>query len=161
MSDRQYVLITGCTDGGIGSAFAQSFHRRGFYVFATARLVEKMTLLKSLENVTLLPLDVTSSSGIQETLDIVTKITGGKLHYLINNSGVSYVMPGLDTDIEEARKMFDVNLWGALAMIQAFHPLVSAAKGCVINMGSITGLLNTPWWSKSNPSNFCLYCPGI
>lgn len=124
-----------------------SFHRRGFHVIATARSVEKMSDLKSLKNVTLLCLDVTSSKSIQTALEEVTKITEGSLHYLVNNSGVSYVMPTLDTDIEEARKMFDVNLWGVLAMTQAFHELLCKAKGCVVNMGSITGFLNTPYWS--------------
>lgn len=148
MSNPQFVLITGCTDGGIGSAFALAFHRRGFHVFATARSVEKMSRLQDLEKMTLLPLDVTSTISIQATLDNVTKIAEGKLHYLINNSGVSYVRPMLDTDIEEARQMFDVNLWGVLAMTQAFFPLLRNAKGCVVNMGSITGVLNTPYWSK-------------
>lgn len=157
MPDPQFVLITGCTNGGIGAAFARSFHRRGFHIFATARSVKNMSELKSLERVTLLPLDVTSSSSIQAAVDQITNITGGKLHYLVNNSGVSYVMPTLDTDIDEARKMFDVNLWGVLAMTQAFFPLIRDAKGCIMNMGSITGVLNTPWWSEfSSPVLYCL-----
>ncbi|KIA75669.1 oxidoreductase [Aspergillus ustus] len=147
MSDPQFVLITGCTDGGIGAAFARSFYRRGFHVFGTARSIEKMSQLKSIERITLLPLDVTSSSSIQAAVEQITPITGGKLHYLVNNSGVSYVMPALDTDVDEARKMFDVNLLGVLAITQAFFPLVRESRGCIMNMGSITGVLNAPWGS--------------
>ncbi|KAB8206624.1 hypothetical protein BDV34DRAFT_193607 [Aspergillus parasiticus] len=57
MPDPDFVLITGCTDSGIGSAFALSFYRRGYHVFAIARSVDKMSQLKLLDRVTLLPLD--------------------------------------------------------------------------------------------------------
>ncbi|KAJ5371337.1 Short-chain dehydrogenase/reductase SDR [Penicillium cataractarum] len=147
MSAPQYVLITGCSDGGIGASLALAFQRRGFHVIATARSVKRMSTLESVANVTLLPLDVTSPTSMQDALKKTVTVTGGKLHYLVNNSGVSYVMPTLDTSIEEAKKMFDVNLWGVLAMTQAFNPLLIKAQGCVVNIASMTAYLNAPYWS--------------
>lgn len=75
----------------------------------------------------------------------VTKITDGKLDYLINNSGQSCVRPALDTDLKQARKLFDVNFWGAVDVIHAFSPLISEAQGSIVNISSIAGVLNVPW----------------
>ena len=142
------VLITGCSINGIGSALALAFQNQGFQVFATARTPAKMSHLENLNNVTLLPLDVTSASSIAAAAAIVREKTGGKLDILINNSGARYVVPALDADIEAAKKMFDVNLWGALAVTQAFAPLVIAAKGSVINISSVAAVLNMPWMGQ-------------
>ncbi|KAF7586333.1 hypothetical protein BBP40_009061 [Aspergillus hancockii] len=143
----QSVLITGCSAGGIGSALAETFHERGLYVFATARSKSKMTHLEKLPNLTLLELDVTSPESIAAAVAAVTAKTGGKLDYLVNNSGQSLVKPVLDTDINEAKKLFDVNVWGVVAMTQAFAPLVIAAKGGVVNLASLAAYFRGPWLS--------------
>lgn len=54
-------------------------------------------------------------------------------------------MPTVDINIEDAKEMFDTNLWGALAMIQAFAPLIVAAKGTFVNITSVAGHLNVPF----------------
>jgi len=79
------VLITGCSAGGLGSAIAVAFQKRGIHVFATARDVSKMKHLSGIENITLLPLDVTSPTSIAEAAEFVKKseIGGGKLKYLV------------------------------------------------------------------------------
>jgi NADP-dependent 3-hydroxy acid dehydrogenase YdfG len=141
------VLITGCSAGGIGSALAESFEKRGIHVFATARTLSKMSHLENRPNVTLLELDVTSPSSIAAALEFV-KTKTGTLDYLVNNSGQAMVMPVLDTNLEEAKKMFDVNLWGVFAMTQAFAPLVIASKGSLVNICSIAGYLNSPWMGE-------------
>ena len=140
-----YVLVTGSSAGGIGAALCHEFQRRGLHVFATARTPSKVGDLQKLPNVTALALDVTSSSSITEAFKVVESKTGGRLKYLINNSGMQYVMPTLDIDLEEAKRMYDVNLWGVLAMIQAFAPLVIAAKGSIVNIASIAGYLYAPY----------------
>jgi NADP-dependent 3-hydroxy acid dehydrogenase YdfG len=65
------VLITGCSVGGIGSALALEFHRRGLHVFATARSLDKLAHLANLDCVTLLQLDVTSQAS-QELTPLVS-----------------------------------------------------------------------------------------
>lgn len=148
MATAKSVLITGCSAGGSGSALAEAFQKRGLHVFATARTLSKMSHLKDLPNVTLLELDITISQSITAALDAVKAQTNGKLDYLVNNAGQSMVMPALDTDIEEAKKLFDVNFWGVLTTTRAFAPLVIAAKGTIVNICSISGYLNAPWMSK-------------
>lgn len=141
------VLIIGCSNGGIGSSLAVSFQKRGLHVFATARSLSKMSHLADLPKVTLLSLDVTSFSSITEAVHAVATQTGGTLDYLVNNAGVNYISPTLDVDIGKAKAMFDVNFWGVLSCIKAFAPLLIAAKGTVINIGSILSLLNLPYSS--------------
>ncbi|OQD72945.1 hypothetical protein PENDEC_c018G06803 [Penicillium decumbens] len=139
ISPKGSVLITGCSDGGIGSGLALVFQERGYHVFATARNLDKTSALKDLPNVTLLKLDVTDASHIQPVKDAVSAHTGGTLSYLINNAGRNHFMPLLDEDINAAKMIFETNVWGPLAITQAFAPLLIKAKGTLVNITSIAG----------------------
>ncbi|KAI1609492.1 oxidoreductase [Exophiala viscosa] len=142
------VLITGCSAGGIGHTLAMEFQRRGLTVFATARSTSKMSGLEKLPNTTLLSLDVTSPTSIAEAVERIKAQTGGKLDYLVNNSGRNIMIPALDADIDDAKEMFDVNFWGILRMVQGFAPLLIEAKGTIVNIGSIVAYLHKPFTSK-------------
>lgn len=144
----QSVLITGCSAGGIGHALALAFQERGLTVFATARSPSKMKDLGSLPNVHLLALDVVSPDSVAAAAKQVEVKTGGRLDYLVNNAGAQYAMPVLDLDIGKAVDLFEVNYWGAVRMVQAFSPMLIAAKGTILNVGSAAGLLNLPLQSK-------------
>ncbi len=117
---EKHVLVNGCSEGGIGAALVVCFQKHGLHVFATARKPSKMANLENLPNVTLLELDVTNPSSISDAVEVVKQSTGGKLDCLCNNAGSLIMMPALDTNIAEARKMFEVNLWGVFATTQAF-----------------------------------------
>lgn len=143
------VLITGASAGGIGSALALSFQKRGFHFFATARSLSKIAHLASLSNVTALKLEVTSADSIAQAVEgvraKVAELGCTGLDVLVNNSGVGYVMPLLDIDLEESKKLFDVNFWGVLAVTQAFASLLIDAKGSVVNISSLAGEIYTPY----------------
>lgn len=147
------ALITGASAGGIGAALALEFQRRGVHVFATARSISKVAYLKDVPNVTVFTLDVTDPSSVAEAVRTVratvAKTNGNGLDILVNNSGRGYVSPLLDADLEEGKRMFDVNFWAVLAVTQAFAPLLIEAKGSVVNISSISSCLNDPyrgWW---------------
>ena len=80
------VLITGCSEGGIGDALAKEFHRKGHRVFATARNLAKVQHLKKL-GLEILPLDVVNATSITQAVESVHALTGGTLDILVNNSG--------------------------------------------------------------------------
>lgn len=145
MSTQKSILITGCSDGGIGSGLALAFQKRGLHVFATARDTSKMGKLKELGGVTLLELDTTKPSHISSAVEAVKQETGGVLDYLVNNAARNHFMPILDLNLEEAKELFDNNLWATIAVTQAFAPLVIAAKGNIANITSISGHLNVPF----------------
>lgn len=146
---KKSVLITGCSTGGIGWAMAKIFHGRGFHVFATARDPAKVGDLSDLSDVEILELDVTIPQTISQCRDAVAKRTGGKLDVLVNNAGVDLQSPLLDVDIAEAKSLWDVNVWGPLAMVQAFAPLLIQAKGVISNQSSIDAVLNMAWAGES------------
>jgi 1-acylglycerone phosphate reductase len=148
MAPKSTVFITGCSDGGIGSALAHSFYSLGFHVFASARDVSKMASLKNFPTVTLVSLDVTSPSDIKAAVEFATKETGGTLDFLISNAGLGHFSPILDEDIEKAKEIFEVNVWGPMALTKAFAPLVMRAKGSIVYVTSIGGYSNTPWMGR-------------
>ncbi|PWY81762.1 NAD(P)-binding protein [Aspergillus sclerotioniger CBS 115572] len=139
------VLITGCSPGGIGSALAETFHARNHHVIATARSISKLSHLSHHPNMTLLQLDVTSPADISAAVEAVTSLTGRMLNYLINNSGVPLTLPALDTPLQKAKDLFDVNFWGVVAMTQSFSPLLIKAKGTIVNICSLGGVMAVPW----------------
>ncbi|KAF4538166.1 Short-chain dehydrogenase/reductase SDR [Lasiodiplodia theobromae] len=146
MSSPKTVLITGCSDGGIGPALAKEFQSRGCHVFATARNPAKMESLRDVPNVTLLPLDVSSPESISAAVAAISAQTGGTLDYLINNAGALYVTPVLDFDMQKAKALFDVNVWGVAAVTQAFSPLLISTKGCVVNISSLASIMYAPYY---------------
>lgn len=85
-------------------------------------------------------LDVTKADSIAAAVERIRDITQGKLDFLFNNAGYGYMMPLMDADLEAVRRNFDVNVFGVLAVTQAFFPLLKAARGTVVNQSSISGL---------------------
>ncbi|KAH7420240.1 short-chain dehydrogenase/reductase [Cadophora sp. MPI-SDFR-AT-0126] len=160
-TSRKSVLITGCSAGGIGAGLAEVFHEKGYHVFATLRNPAKLPeSLSEAPNVAVLTLDVLSSSSIAAAVDSVTKITGGKLDVLLNNSGVGFSAPALNTPIEKAKKTFDLNFWAPMAMLQAFAPLLIEAKGCLVNNASANAFVHMPFLSTYNASKAALATAG-
>ncbi|KAI9035897.1 SDR family oxidoreductase [Aspergillus affinis] len=152
---QKTILITGCSEGGIGDALAKSFHKRGFRVFASARNLAKVEHLKYM-GLDILQLDVTDEVSIRQAVLTVKAATGGHLDFLVNNSGAGKLsskrMPLLDSDMSVAKKMFDVNVFAVVAVTQAFAPLLIASKGTIINIGSVLGKMPFPWQGLYNAS---------
>ncbi|KAI3392266.1 hypothetical protein diail_5930 [Diaporthe ilicicola] len=145
MSTSKSILVTGCSAEGIGAALALVLAQKGHHVFVTARNVDKVPVtLKDLENVTVLTLDVTDTTSITAAARAV-KESGRGLDVLVNNAGVGYVLPVLDVDINAAQRLFDVNLWGPLRMIQVFADLLIASRGRIVNISSSASVVNSPW----------------
>jgi 1-acylglycerone phosphate reductase len=134
-------LITGCSEGGVGDALVVAFKNNGYHVFATARNTSKIPQsLHGDDNVSIIALEVTDSSSILAASEIVRNQTDGSLDVLINNAGAGMNMPALDTNFAEAKKLFDLNLFAALEMVQVFSPMLVKAGGCVVNNASVGGL---------------------
>ncbi|MCJ1311574.1 hypothetical protein MMC25_005247 [Agyrium rufum] len=123
-----------------------SYQKRGYHVFATARSPSKIEHFASVPNVTCLALDVESSASIKAAVEIVKEEVGSNgLNVLVNNSGRSYPVATLDADLDVARSLFEVNFWGLVTMTEACAPLLIAAKGAIVNIGSVAGELNSPF----------------
>ncbi|KAI8140278.1 hypothetical protein BJV82DRAFT_623411 [Fennellomyces sp. T-0311] len=139
---QKVVLITGCTDGGIGYSLSEEFVKRGFKVYATARRVESMESLQGCEK---LALDISDDASIESTVQKVID-DAGHIDILINNAGAPGVGALLDIDMAEARKCVEVNCFGTLAMCRAVAPhMIRRGSGKIANVGSIVGYASTPW----------------
>lgn len=146
-SIKKTVLVTGCSQGSLGSALALAFTHHGFHVFATLRDPSKLDRsLQNHDDIEVSSLDVTNSSSISACAASVKEKTGDRgLDVLVNNAGAMFVMPLLDTNIEKAKQLYDVNVWGLLAVTQAFAPMLVRAKGVILNIASIAGAVRMAW----------------
>jgi len=148
-TSRKTVLITGCSAGGIGGGLAEVFLEKGYFVFAGLRTPSKASpILSQSKNVKIVILDVLSSDSIAAAAELVSKETGGKLDVLVNNSGGGIIAPALDTSMEEAKEIFDLNFWAPVAMVKAFAPLLIQAKGCIVNNTSANSQVPMPFMSE-------------
>ncbi|KAJ5108873.1 short-chain dehydrogenases/reductase [Penicillium angulare] len=142
---QKTVLVTGCSAGGLGEAMAKVYHEKGFRVFAAVRNTAKVGYLSEIKGIEIVKLDVTSVESIRECATTIGKNTGGSLDILVNNAGLSTVFPLLDTSIEEAKKVFDTNVWALVAMAQAFAPLLIKSKGTICNVSSVSSEMVFAW----------------
>jgi len=143
-SRKSTVLITGCSDGGLGSALAMAFHERGLRVLATARNPSKMASVKA-KGIECLTLDVLSDTSIKACVEEVIEMTGGSLDILLNNAGGGYQMPVSDLDLNRLRDLFDLNVFSYITVTNAFLPLIIKSRGKIINNTSLASLLAVPW----------------
>jgi NAD(P)-dependent dehydrogenase (short-subunit alcohol dehydrogenase family) len=145
MGYSKWALVTGVSAGGMGEGHVNALLERGINVVATAIDIKLLANLQVRTNtngaaVVRLQLDVTSPESIASVVEEVKQKTDGRLDFLFNNAGYGYYMPLLDVDLDKARKQYEVNVWGVLAMTQAFFPLLRAARGTVVNQSSMAGV---------------------
>jgi 1-acylglycerone phosphate reductase len=140
------VLITGCSDGGLGAALAIALHQAGLHVYATARNPSKLSQVRA-HGIETMVLDVLSSDSIAA---VAAKVQ--RLDILVNNAGGLYSMPISDMSLARAKELFDLNVWSYLEVTQAFLPLLVKSKGMVINQTSTAGLLPLGFQSTYNAS---------
>jgi NAD(P)-dependent dehydrogenase (short-subunit alcohol dehydrogenase family) len=139
---KKAVLVTGASSG-IGRRVTELLASEGYFVYAGARSQQDLDALDALENVEAVRLDVTVQDEIDAAVATVRK--GGRgLYGLVNNAGVFTGGPLIETDIGELQWLFDVNVYGVYRVTQAFAPLIIDAKGRIINISSISGVLDWP-----------------
>ena len=141
------ILISGCSSG-IGAALAAELHRRGNRVYATARRPETLAPLAAM-GMRSHALDVNDDASIAAVMATI-EADGGYLDMLINNAGFSQVGAVLDLAREDLRKQYETNVISPVAMTRAALPLLRAARAVrgravVVNVGSIVGILTTPF----------------
>lgn len=152
------VLVTGASTG-IGAACALGLDRLGFRVFAGVRRAADGAALQRQASplFTAVAIDVTDAASIAGAARTVAAVVGDAgLAGLVNNAGI--VMPGpLEfLPIPELRRQFEVNVIGQIAVTQALLPLLRTARGRIVNMGSIGGIMATPFVGAYGASKFAL-----
>jgi NADP-dependent 3-hydroxy acid dehydrogenase YdfG len=135
------ALVTGASSG-IGEAAARELAAAGFTVYGTSR---KAAAGEEREGIAFLPLDVTDddsvAAAVREVLD-----RSGRIDVLVNNAGLGLAGAAEESSIEQARALFETNLFGAIRMTRAVLPQMrEQGSGRVINVSSVQGLVPAPF----------------
>ncbi len=152
------VLVTGASSG-IGLATAKLLSQRGFRVVAGLRNASHPAARQALENrgIEIVQLDATCAADITALaaqLEIALEDRG--LAGLINNAGIALAGPLEQTPIGALNRLFEVNLVGTVAVTQAMLPLLRRARGRILNVGSVTGMVARPFLGAYGASKAAL-----
>src|SRR5580700_9248365 len=142
---QKSALITGATDG-LGRATALLLAECGYRVFAAGRSTEKRAQLDALAQEKNLPLetlelDVCDDASVQRTVAAVLRKAGAS-DVLVNNAGVNFSAAVEDLRMEDWRRQFETNFFGALRVTQAVVPHMRQRKrGRIVMMSSVSGFV--------------------
>lgn len=144
---KKSVVITGASTG-IGLAAAKVLIDKGYHVFGSVRKDAdgKRVQVELGSEFTPLLFDVTDQAAIAAAMEKVGEAVGDNgLAGLVNNAGVAPTGPLMHATMDEIRNTFETNVFGLLAVTQAFLPLLGARKdapyppGRIVNISSISG----------------------
>ena len=156
MNNRGFVVVTGASTG-IGEATLCRLAELGFTVFAGVRKEADAEQVRSkgLPGLRPLMIDVADDDSVRQAAAVVTEAVGASgLKGLVNNAGVSWGGPLETQDLGEIRAMFDVNLFGLIAVTQAFLGLIRDGKGRIVNMSSVGGRMSVPFVAAYSATKF-------
>ncbi|KAI5479572.1 1-acylglycerone phosphate reductase [Pseudohyphozyma bogoriensis] len=158
---KPVVLVTGSSNGGIGAAICEAFAANNCIVYASARNVASMSSLP--DSIKRLELEVTSAEACEKAVAQVVEASG-RIDILVNNAGAGATGPAAEFDVEEAKHVFDVNLFAPMRLTQLVVPIMAKQKrGLIINLGSVAGpssfpiALSAPWTSVYSSSKAALH----
>ncbi|HLJ14422.1 MAG TPA: SDR family NAD(P)-dependent oxidoreductase [Bryobacteraceae bacterium] len=148
------VLITGGSEG-IGASCATAFRRRGARLSLTARSREKLEEVGgsgAVITVGDLGDPETRRAAVESTIEHF-----GRIDILLNNAGAGLYAPSWQARMEDVRRMFELNFFAALSMIQLVVPHMQRQRsGCIVNLGSIAGKVTLPWFTLYSASKFAI-----
>jgi short-subunit dehydrogenase len=148
------VLITGASEG-IGAACAAVFRARGAHLSLVARSREKLAAVGGGDAV-ITAGDVTLPEVRQAAVD-ATLERFQAIDILINNAGMGLYDPAWNAPMADARRLFDLNFFAPLAMVQAVVPHMRArSSGLIVNVSSIAGPVPLPWLTLYSASKSAL-----
>jgi NAD(P)-dependent dehydrogenase (short-subunit alcohol dehydrogenase family) len=150
---KKSVVITGVSSG-IGFATARALVRRGYRVFGSVRSEADASRVRAAlgEDFVALVFDVTDAAAIASAAETVAAQLGGDcLAALINNAGIAPTGPLLHQPPDEIRRLFEINVFGVIAVTRAFLPLLGARRdaprprGRIVNISSFNGGVSVPF----------------
>lgn len=143
------VLITGCSRG-LGQDAALALARRGWTVVATLRGVEGRADLEA-AGVEVVTLDVTDEASVRAVVE-QTAARHGRLDAVVANAGRGIFGCFEDVDMDQARAVFDVNVFGVFHTAASALPHLRASRGTLVVISSVAGKRSTPGSSIYNAS---------
>ena len=138
--ENKKIIITGAT-GGIGNSIVKSLSDAGAKILATGTRLEKLEELKSkFKNTDILKFDISKGDEIEEFIENATKQLGGGLDCLINNAGITQDNLAIRMNIDEWKKVIDINLTSTFLLSKfAVKKMLKNKYGKIINITSVVG----------------------
>jgi NAD(P)-dependent dehydrogenase (short-subunit alcohol dehydrogenase family) len=153
-TDQKVALITGASSG-IGKTAALRMHEAGFLVYAVARRTDPMQDLRD-RGIKTLVMDVTDEQSTDAGVAAILS-EAGRIDVLVNNAGYGSYGAVEDVPLDEARRQFEVNLFGAARLIQLVLPSMrTRGSGTIINITSMGGKIHTPFGAWYHATKFAL-----
>jgi NAD(P)-dependent dehydrogenase (short-subunit alcohol dehydrogenase family) len=148
---RPVAIVTGVS-GGIGEATARALQAAGYRVFGTYRRPPATRLV----GVEYLACDVTSDEAVQTAVGQALA-KAGRVDLLVNNAGVGLIAGAEESSLEQAKSLFDVNLFGVFRMTKAVLPTMRRqGSGRIVNISSVMGLIPAPFMALYSASKHAL-----
>ena len=155
MPNRNAVVVTGASSG-IGAALVELLAREGYVAFAGVRGEADAATVATLHpNVRPLRVDVTDRASVDAAARAVAA-SGLVLRGVVCNAGIAVAGPLEYLPVDQLRRQFEVNVFGAVEVAQAFLPQLRAARGRLVFVGSSSGRLAVPFIAPYSASKFAL-----
>lgn len=145
------VLVTGASRG-IGLAITRHMSDRGWDVYATARSAADLQALGHLPRVHPIQLDITDRAAVAGLPGLLTS----RLDSVVNNAGIIVQGPVEGTSLDDLSRQLDVNVTSHIAVTQAVLPQIREARGRVVFMSSVSGLITLPGTGAYSASKYAL-----
>ena len=139
LKNKNFIL-TGAT-GGIGNSILEKLYENGANVLASGTKSEKLEeLKKKFKNIKILQFDISQSQKIENFIDEGSKELGGNLDCIINNAGITQDNLAIRMNLEEWKKVIDINLTSTFLICKfAIKKMLKNKKGKIINITSVVG----------------------
>jgi NAD(P)-dependent dehydrogenase (short-subunit alcohol dehydrogenase family) len=147
-----FVVVTGSASG-IGRASAEQLAALGYDVIPVMRRREPLP--HPVQEPVLL--DIADEAQIGPACAQILDRTGGRIAALVNNAGININGPFEALPISDWRRQFEVNFFGHLAVTKALLPGLLAARGRIVNIGSIGGRMSLPFLGPYSASKFAMH----
>jgi NAD(P)-dependent dehydrogenase (short-subunit alcohol dehydrogenase family) len=152
---QEIAIVTGASTG-IGAATARELARRGFHVLAGVRRDSDADAIRT-TGIEPVILDITNPEHIQA---LVTRVRGDAqgraVRALVNNAAIQANVPIEAFSLDRWRAMFEVNLFGQVAVTQALLPDLITNRGRVVNISSVGGKVAMAAYGAYTATKFAL-----
>jgi NAD(P)-dependent dehydrogenase (short-subunit alcohol dehydrogenase family) len=154
------ILVTGASSG-FGRLTAETLSKSGHKVFAGFRSVagarKQIADELKAKNIEVLKVDVTDQAGVDKAIVQLLEKSGNKLDVVVNNAGMASAGLSEGFTAEQARDLFEVNVFGVQRVMRATLPVLRAKRaGLVINVGSILGRVTLPFFGLYGASKYAV-----
>ena len=154
------ILVTGASSG-FGRLTAETLSKSGHKVFAGFRSAEgaRKQIADELKakNIEILKVDVTDQASVDTAIVQLLEKSGNKLDVVVNNAGMASAGLSEAFTAEQARDLFEVNVFGVQRVMRATLPVLRTKRaGLVINVGSILGRVTLPFFGLYGASKYAV-----